>query len=402
MITFGDVARLAMRSLRGYRLRSNLVLLAMAIGVAAVVVLTALGEGARRYVQAEFAALGTNLLIIFPGRSETTGGPPPLLGETPRDLTLDDALALYRCTAVRRVAPIIFGTAPVSWRGRIREVPIFGSTSEMMTIRHMTMASGRFLPEGDPHRARPVCVIGAKVREELLGNRPALGEIVRIGDRRFRIIGVIGSRGRSLGMDMDDMVTIPVASAEALFNSPALIRVLVEARSSADIEAARKGILDIVRARHDGEDDITVVTQDAVLSTFNRILTTLTISIAGIAAVSLVVAGILIMNVMLVSVSERTPEVGLLKALGGSRSAIMRIFLSEAIVLSLLGATGGLVIGGVGVFVLGSLYPAFPIAVPIWSPIAALLIAVATGLFFGALPAGRAARLHPVEALSKR
>jgi putative ABC transport system permease protein len=397
-----EIVRFSVRALTGHRRRSILVLLAMGIGVAAVVLLTSLGEGARLYIEGEFSSLGTHLLIVLPGRSETVGGPPPLLGETPRDLTLDDALALLRCPSVRRVAPVILGTAPVSVGSREREVPIFGSTHEFLGIRHMEMASGRFLPPGDPERALPVCVIGAKIRDELFGARSPLGEYVRIGDRRFQVIGQIGSRGQSLGADLDDMVTVPIASAQALFNAPSLFRILVEARSAADIEAARRCIIETTRERHDGEDDVTVITQDAVRTTFNRILGTLTISIAGITAVSLLVAGILIMNVCLVSVSERTAEIGLLKAVGAPRRTILAVFLAEGVALAASGGFAGLNIGLAGVAVLRTIYPKFPVTTPLWAPISALSIAIVSGLLFSILPASRAARLDPVLALGKR
>ena len=226
-----DVLRFALRALTGNPGRSSLMLLAMAIGVGAVVVLTALGEGARRYVTGEFAALGTHLLVILPGRSETTGGPPPIMGETPRDLTLDDALSLKRSRHVRRVAPITVGSAPVSWQRREREVSVIGTTASFLTIRHLSMGQGRFLPEIDARVSKPVCVIGTTVRQELFGPEPALGRWVRIGDRRFRIVGILASEGRSIGVDLDEIVIIPVASAQALFDTPSLFRVLVEARS---------------------------------------------------------------------------------------------------------------------------------------------------------------------------
>ncbi|MCP4042238.1 MAG: ABC transporter permease, partial [Gammaproteobacteria bacterium] len=183
----GDVLSFTITSLLGYRTRSLLMLLAMAIGVASVVVLTALGEGARRYVTGEFTSLGTHLLIVLPGRSETTGGHPPLLGQTPRDLTLDDAMALLRSRHIRRVAPITVGSAPISWQRRERETTVIGSTAAFREVRHLKMAQGRFLPDIDPNKATPVCVIGAKIRQELFGPRPALGHWLRVGDRRFRI-----------------------------------------------------------------------------------------------------------------------------------------------------------------------------------------------------------------------
>jgi putative ABC transport system permease protein len=397
-----DTLGFAFRSLRGYPLRTGLMLLAMAIGVAAVVLLTALGEGARRYVTREFTSLGTHLLIVLPGRSETTGGPPPLLGETPRDLTIEDALALLRSSAVRRVAPVMVGSAPVARDGLSRETVILGSTAAMAEVRGLTMAQGRFLPEGDASRAEALCVLGTKLKTELYGNASPLGAFVRIGERRFRVIGVLAPKGQSLGVDISDVAIIPVASAAALFNQASLFRILVQARHRDAIPRARQAVLDIIRARHDGEDDITVITQDAMLATFDRIFTTLTLAVAGIAAISLAVAGILIMNVMLIAVSQRTGEIGLLKALGARGGQILRLFLAESAVLSLVGAAAGLLLAAAGLLLAGRLFPNFPLAAPIWAPVAAAGVALAAGLIFGVMPARRAAGLDPVAALSRR
>jgi len=401
MIRAADVLRLALGALTGHARRSALMLLAMAIGVAAVVVLTALGEGARRYVTGEFAALGTHLLIVLPGRSETTGGHPPLMGETPRDLTLDDALALKRSRHVSRVAPITVGSAPVSWQRREREVSVIGSTASFLSVRHLDMAQGRFLPETDPRVSKPVCVIGSTVRRELFGPEPAVGSWVRIGDRRFRVIGILASEGRSIGIDLDDVVIIPVASAQTLFDTPSLFRILVEARSRPSVEAAKQDIQDTIRHRHEGEEDVTVITQDAVIATFDKIFRALTLTVAGIAATSLSVAGILIMNVMLVSVSQRTAEIGLLKALGAPARQVMLLFLSEAGLLSLLGAGIGLALGLLAAQTVRTLYPVLEMVPPPWALAAATGVALATGLVFGVLPAGRAARLDPVQALAR-
>lgn len=397
-----DLLTYATGSVFGYRARTMLTLLAMGIGVASVVMLTALGEGARRFVTGEFQSLGTNLLIVLPGRSETTGGPPPLLGETPRDLTLDDALAIERSRAVRRIAPISVGSAGVSYREREREVNIIGSTGEFLGIRHLKMGTGRFLPTGDPRRPSPVCVLGSKVKDELFGSAPAVGRWVRIGDRRFRVIGTLASEGRSIGVDTQEIVIIPVTSAQALFDSYSLFRVLVEARSDEAIPKAREDILRIVRQRHEGEDDITVITQDAVVATFDKIFTALTLTVAGIASISLVVAGILIMNVMLVAVSQRTTEVGLLKALGASSGAVLRVFLTEAAILSLVGAVAGVAVGYTAIWFIDHAYPQLTLIAPAWAVIAAVIVALVTGLLFGVLPARRAARLDPVAALAGR
>jgi putative ABC transport system permease protein len=396
-----DLLQFSVRTLSGFRTRTLLMLLAMGIGVASVMLLTALGEGARRYVVGEFSSLGTNLVIVLPGRSETTGGAPPLLGATPRDLTLEDALALTRSSAVHRVAPVSVGSAPVSWRQLEREVTILGSTYELYKVRQLDLGQGTFLPPGDPSRGAAVCVIGYTVKKELFGNQRALGQWIRIGDRRFRVIGVLGDRGQSLGIDVNDLVIVPLASAQALFNTTSLFRILVQADGREAIPKAERAIKRIIRERHEGEDDITVITQDAVLSTFDRIFTALTLTVAGIAAVSLLVAGILIMNLMLVSVTQRTSEVGLLKALGAPDTQVQTLFLAEAATLSLVGALLGLLIALIGAWVLGRLFPGFPIHIPVWALGAAVGVGLTTGLVFGVLPARRAARLDPVDALSR-
>lgn len=383
--------------------RTALMLLAMAIGVAAVVVLTSLGEGARRYVTGEFASLGTNLLIVLPGRSETTGGAAAIVvGQTPRDLTLDDARALKRSYAIKRVAPLVIGSASISFAGLEREVAVFGATEEMLHVRHWEMGQGTFLPASDWDRPQSVCVIGEKVRSEIFGTTPALGEWLRVGDRRFRVIGVLGSEGRSIGIDVQDIVILPVTSAMVLFDAPSLFRILVEASSRDSMEAGSRFIRNTIAERHQGEEDITVITQDAVLATFDRIFGALTMTLAGIASISLAVAGVLIMNVMLVAVSQRTAEIGLLKAIGAPRQQIISLFITEAVMLSLLGAAAGLAIGFGGSELIGKLYPALPVGPPWWAVIAAIVVAVASGLVFGSLPARRAAQLDPVIALAGR
>lgn len=397
-----DILTFSTRASLGYPTRTFLMLLAMAIGVASMVLLSTLGEGARSYVVGQFSFLGTNLLIVLPGRSETVGGPPPLLGVTPRDLTLDDAAALQRSSLIRYVAPIIIGAAPVSYGKREREVTILGSTSKLHNIHQLEMGSGRFLPPGDIGRAAPICVLGETTRKELFGTQSAVGEKVRIGDNRFMVAGVLSDKGESVGLDMSDIVIIPVASAQQLFNTESLFRIMIEASERDLIPKAKEVILKIIRKRHDGEDDVTVVTQDAVLSTFDKIFTALTLTVSGIAAISVGVAGILIMNVMLIAVSQRRSEIGLLKAIGAPSGQIVTLFLGEAALLSFLGGALGLLLAAGAIELVEYLYPQFPLDIPAWALVTALTVALACGLLFGVLPALRAARLDPIESLSRR
>ena len=398
-----DAISFALASLAFSRVRTLLMLLAMSIGVAAVVVLTAIGNGARHYVVDQFSTLGTNLVIVVPGRAETAGGTAStLVGETPRDLTLDDARSLLRGDALRRMAPFNLGEIAVSYRGRERQAPLLGSTAALLPIHHLEMARGSFLPEEDMEIARPVCVLGATISRELFGRQNPLGEMVRLGGFRCRVIGVLASQGRSLGHDTEELVVVPVAFAQMLLNTEGLFRILVEARDPESIPRLKQFILDTIAGRHYGEEDITIVTQDSVLATFERILGALTLSVAGIAAISLVVAGILIMNVMLMAVAQRTGEIGLCKAIGASRRQIMVLLVTEALLLSAVGGLLGLAIGLAGSRLARSLYPELSAGPPSWAMVAALGTALATGFAFSLLPARRAARLDPIQALARR
>ena len=398
-----DLIRFARDAATGNPLRTSLLVLAMSIGVAAVVVLTALGDGARRYVVNEFSSLGTNLVIVLPGRSQTGGfNPGNAITSTPRDLTIDDAQSLQRAPSVRRVAPLAVGTSEISYGGKLREVMVAGTTASYIDVRTLKLAQGRFLSDGDWRRGSSEAVIGARIRDELFGAEPALGQLIRLGDRRFRVVGIMASTGQGLGMNTDEIVLVPVSLAQAMFNSNTLFRILVEANGRDAIEPAKAQVAEIIRVRHEGEEDVTVITQDAVLATFDKLLGALTLAVAGIAAISLAVAGILVMNVMLVSVAQRTSEIGLLKALGATGATIRITFLTEAAMLSLAGAILGYLLGQAGALVLRQLYPAFPAYPPDWAVLAGLGTALVTGILFGVLPARRAARLDPVQSLAKR
>ncbi len=395
-----DLLRFSAGALRGHRLRTGLSLLGVAIGVASVIMLTSLGEGARLYVTGEFSSLGSNLLIVLPGKTETQGAT-PFVTNAPHDLTVDDAEAMGRqIPEIRRVAPIALGTAPASFGDRSRDVTVVGTTYEVLEIRKLAMGAGRFLPENTLDA--PVCVLGAKVQRELFPDRNPLGELLRLGPYRLRIIGVIAPRGTSIGMNLDEVVELPAETALRMFNRSSLFRIMAEVRNHDEIETAKTKAVKLLKERHDGQEDVTVLTQDAVLATFNQILRILTAALAGIAAISLGVAGIGIMNVMLVSVSERTREIGLLKAIGATRAQIVNAFLLEAALVSTSGGLLGLAVGIGAGRLLQHLYPEFPVQPPGWAVAAALVVSISVGLGFGSLPARRAAGLDPVEALMRR
>ncbi len=394
-----DQLGFAWRAIISSRLRTLLVILAAAIGVVAVILLTALGEGARQYILGEFSQLGSDLLIVLPGKTERGGGPPGLIFETERDLTLRDVEALRRQPHINAVSPVSIGVVDIGYGSHVRQTTLIGSDASLEQTRNLSLGRGNFMPSADLNEAQAVTVIGRTLADDLFRNASPLGQWLRLGDRRFRVIGVLKKQGTSLGQNLDEVAIIPVASAQSLFNNPALFRILIQAESRSHLAAIEQNARHVLTELHQGEEDFTLITQDAVLSTFDQIFKVMTMSVAGIAAISLVVAGIIIMNVMLVSVSQRRTEVGLLMALGAPRSIILRLFLFESLLVSTLGALAGCLLGRGGVAILAWFYPSFPVMTPVWAYFAATGTALGAGILFGWLPARSAAHLDPVQAL---
>ncbi len=390
----------AFTSLKSHPIRVSLCLTGIAIGIMAIVVLTALGEGARRYIVNQFMSIGSNLLIIIPGKTETTGAFPGFAG-APHDLTIMDSEIIRRSVrSIQLLAPISMGTETVHYGERRRQVPIVGTTTEFLKARNLRLAIGQFLPTGDPRRGSPVVVLGHRVAQELFQDSSPLGQLVRVADWRMRVIGVLAPRGTQLGMDMDDLVIVPVVTGMQLLNRHSLFRILLRVRALSDMQTTCDQIITIMTQRH-GEEDITCITQDAVVSTFSSILNALTLALGAIGIISLAVAGIGVMNVMLVAVSDRTEEIGLLKALGARSRQVLLVFLTEAIILSLMGGMIGLVLGWGIVQGLILLYPAIPASTPLWASISAIAVSIFVGIMFGLIPARRAERLDPIQALEQ-
>jgi putative ABC transport system permease protein len=398
-----DLVRYTFLALRRQRFRSVMLLIAVGLGVGAVVVLTALGEGARGYVMGEFAFLGKDTVVMFPGRKETTGGMPPITGTAARAITLDEVEVLGRTVpGVTSLAPLVMGNGPVSYESRERESIVVGTTAAFFAIRQMEIAQGSTLPNLGLKEGKPVAVIGNKLKTELFDNRRAIGQWVRLRDYRFRVIGVLAGTGDSFGADLSEAIFIPVASAQSVFNIHGLFRVMMKARENYQVEEVKAQISERMQELHEGEQDVTVVSPDAMLSTFDDILGALTLAVAGIAAISLVVAGILVMNVTLMSVKQRTAEIGLLKAVGAPAAQVRILFLTEAALIATAGALLGMLIGHLLVIAAGRLYPSIPFATPGWAMWAALGLAVGTAVVFAWLPAQQAAHLEPVDALGRK
>jgi len=393
-----EVFQATLEALVANKLRSLLTMLGMVIGVASVILLVALGQGAKAYIVGELAGLGTNLLIIQPGKTETSGGfHPPL--STVRKLTYADAVALKRRVPLLEEAiPVVLGSGRVKYLNRSRDVPVVGVTPEYQKVRRLYAETGAFFTTEDVEARRRVVVLGRTVKRELFGEENPLGRMVTLAGARYRVIGVLEPKGVSLGFDMDDVVFIPVRSAQELFDTDRLFEIIASTISTEEINPAIEQIKTVLSRRH-GKEDFHIISQGAMLSALQRILDILTAVLAGIAGVSLLVGGIGIMNIMLVSVTERTKEVGLRKAIGARRGDILHQFLMEAVVLSLVGGAAGIATGVGGAKLLSFLVSSLPTRVSFWSILLAVAASVTIGIFFGVYPARRAAHLDPIAAL---
>tara|TARA_R110000823_G_scaffold27609_15_gene80426 strand:- start:9191 stop:10399 length:1209 start_codon:yes stop_codon:yes gene_type:complete len=398
-----DLFRFTLLALGRQRFRSLMLLLSVGLGVAAVVILTALGEGARGYVLGEFAFLGKDTVIIFPGRKETTGGMPPVSGAAARAITLEEVNVLQRSVpGVADVAPLVVGNGPVSHQSRERDSLVIGTSAAFFPMRELDIAQGASLPDMPLDQGAPVAVIGHKLKRELFDNRRAIGQWLRLRDYRFRVVGVLSSGGDSFGMDLSEAIFIPVASAQSVFNVHGVFRVMLRVSDNHDMDTVKEALRQRMQELHDGEQDVTIVSPDAMLSTLDDILKVLTLGVAGIAGISLIVSGILVMNVTLMSVKQRTAEIGLLKAVGAPAAQVRTLFLAEAGILATAGALLGIAFGALVVFSGRHIYPDVPFATPHWALWSALGLAVCTALLFAWLPAQQAANMEPVDALGKQ
>lgn len=399
MIRWNDRWRFSMQVLSLNPIRTAILVITVAIGVSSVLILTSIGEGARNYINQEFSNIGSDLLIVLPGKKETGGGSLPMYSTTPRELTWQDANAIKQLSSVKEVAPINAGTALVNYQGLGREVIVIGSTSDFLQVRKLSIAKGRGFKQDERQRARHECVLGAKLKRSLFGSQSAVGKWVNIADRRYRVVGVLAERGESLGLDMRDMAITPISSAESLFNTTALFRVIVSLNQFSHETTVKQQIIELIKARHEGEEDITIVSQNAMMDAFNNITQLVTAAIGVIAGISLLVAGFLMMNVSYVSVVKRRAEIGLLKAVGASKKEVQWLFLQESSILTLLGALVGVALGYSLVWLANTLIPYFSLAVPFWATLVSVLSAIVISIAFTWFPASNAAGVDPVIAM---
>jgi putative ABC transport system permease protein len=399
-MNFFETFRVAFEAIESNKVRSGLTMLGVIIGVMAVILLVSIGEGARIYITKELTGLGTNLLIITPGKTTTSGGFHPPSAGTVRKLTYDDSLALRRrAWLLSDAVPIVFGTGRVKYVNQGRDTTIIGTTPEFERVRNLFVDIGSFVTEQDVDTKAKVVVLGRTVKDELFGQENPLGKVVLLSDARYRVTGVMRKKGTSLGWDIDDVVFIPVTSGQELFDTDGLFEILASTPRSEDVDRAISQIKDILKRRHAHKEDFTIMTQGAMLSTMNTILSVLTAVLGGIAGISLLVGGIGIMNIMLVSVRERTREIGIRKALGARNSDIMAQFMIEAVALSGAGGIIGIIVGTGIALLIPVFVDVLPTSVSAWSIIMAFSFSAAVGVFFGVYPARKAALQDPIQAL---
>lgn len=391
-----DLLQFSYRAIVSHKLRSSLTALGLVIGIAAVVILTSIGRGIHTFVLAEFTQFGTHLLTINPGKKSTFGISGATIS-TVRPLSLDDAAALRKLPSVIAVVPVLQGNVRVEAGIKQRRTNALGVGSAVPEVWRLKTAIGRFLPpeEGNP---RPLAVLGHKMGVELFGTANPLGQRIRIGTDRYRVIGVMEKKGQMLGFDMDDTLYIPAAKAMELFDRESLMEIDVLYKNSVSVASVQNAVKRLMIARH-GLEDFTIITQNQMLETMDSVLNILTMGVAALGGISLLVGSVGILTIMTIAVSERVSEIGLLRAVGAERRVIFRLFLGEALALSLAGGLAGVVAGILVIETIGYALPALPVELAWGYIVSAFAVSLLIGIAAGVAPAIKAARLEPLEAL---
>lgn len=396
-----ETLKLAGVTLKANKLRSGLTMLGVIIGVSSVILLVAIGSGLKSYITNQLEGLGSNLLFIMPGGvevggKENSGGGMPGAGMAASKLTMNHQKELQRRgTTFQRVMAYTENNATVSFRGKSKLTQIAGVTSEYPSIRNQYPILGTFFNASLEQAGKKVAVLGKTVAEKLFGEEDPLGKKITISENQFTVLGILEKKGSFGGVDMDNQVFIPVTTALETFGMENVQSFFIQAKDQSSIEQAKTEIGKIL-LRSLKKDDFSVLDTQSILSVITRVLGVLTIALAGIAAISLIVGGIGIMNIMLVSVTERTKEIGLRKALGATPQMILTQFLIESTVLSVGGGFIGIILGISGSLIINHFFPAM---VTVWSVLLAFFISSIIGIVFGILPAARAAKLNPIQAL---
>jgi putative ABC transport system permease protein len=399
-VQYKEILRMSVESLLAQKLRTSLTVLGMVIGVGAVVLLVSLGEGAKKYVLREFEGLGTNLIVVQPGKSDkkTHLGPP--IGAAQRKMTTADVAAIERkALNLEAVSGLVLGTVSVRYEDAISNITVFGSNEQFPHIITLVMGQGSFFTREEDEYGRRVVVLGKNIAQQLFGDDDPIGRAVKLNESEYRVVGVLAPMGDKLGLSFDELGFIPTEAALKLFNEDKLFGIRAKASSRVSVDDAVAEITEILKERRDGEEDFTVMTQVSMMESMNTILSMLTYVLAAIAAISMLVGGIGIMNIMWVSVVERTQEIGIRRAVGARRRDILQQFVAEALGLSLL--SGGVGVGGAVfiTYVLHFFFPAFDMRAPLWIVLPAFVLALLVGGIFGVGPAWRASRIETLDAL---
>ncbi len=391
-----DWFHLVFSSIRFNPLKSLLTSLGIAIGIAAVTLLTSLGEGVRSYVMDNFSQFGSRIIAVTPGKDDTSGMGGML--SSVRFLTLDDAYSLERLPHAEYVVANVQGSGAIKYGARSRNTEILGTTSSFVDAWDFPLASGKFIP-GNRGQVSPAhAVLGRKVKQELFKSENPLGKFVRIAGQRYRIIGVMQSKGSMLGFDLDDMVYIPADRALTLFNREGLMEIDLVFSAQTTSSKMSERIHDALFARH-GQEDFTLITQDEMLASLDSILSILTLGVAALGSISLLVGGIGIFTIMTTNIRERSAEIGLLRAIGTSRKQLLSLFLGEAMLLSFIGGLLGMLVAMVVLVLMSIIAPGFPISPNPFYLALAIVISALIGLISGIRPAWIASKMSPVYAL---